>query len=116
MIYKFSAKNFYSFKDFIEVSFEVNNNAPHTNAYVKASEDTRVSKVLSVIGPNASGKTNLLKILTFIHYLICHSYANLKPDEELPFSQYKFITGNRAISEIAVTFQHRETLFEYFIK
>lgn len=116
MICKFSAKNFYSFKETVTVNFQVNENAPDTDAYIKCTDGERVTKILSIIGPNASGKTNLLKILPFFHFLIVDSFTDLKPDEELPFDSYKFSSEENTPTELSVTFQCKETLFEYFIQ
>lgn len=116
MIYKFSAKNFYSFKETVETSFEVNANAPHTDIYVKDLHGNRVSKVLSVIGANASGKTNLLKILTFTQFLIRDSYNDLKPDEKFPFASYKFTPDENVLTELSVRFNCDDMVFDYFIK
>ena len=79
MIHKFSFENFYSFKECNEVSFIVNDNAPKTDAYFD-STGSRLNKVMVAIGPNASGKTNLLKGLSFLKWFIVHSFEN-KPNE-----------------------------------
>ena len=53
MIHKFAAKNFFSIKD-SGADFEVNRNAPDTTGYTK-DLNRRVSKIMTLIGPNASG-------------------------------------------------------------
>lgn len=114
MIHKFTAKNFYSFKDAVEANFEVNQNAPYTTGYVR-NFNSRVSKVLAVIGPNASGKTNLLKVLPFLQFFIATSF-NLKPDEKILFYPYKFSSEDNDPTELSVTFSCKGSLYEYFVK
>lgn len=73
MIKYFKWKNIYCFKGEGQVSFEVNQNAPQTNAFINLS-DTRLSKIECIFGPNASGKTNVLRILQFIKQFIVSSF------------------------------------------
>ena len=83
MIHSFSCKNFYSFGKEVKVDFTVNDNAPQDNGYFKAKSGTRLSKIEAVIGPNASGKTNLLKVLPFIKWFIVESFKS-DADELVP--------------------------------
>lgn len=78
MIKYFKWKNLYSFKDEGQISFEVNQNAPQTNAFINLY-DTRLSKIEGIFGPNASGKTNVLKILQFIKQFIVESFQTKNP-------------------------------------
>ncbi|MCY4512435.1 MAG: AAA family ATPase, partial [Bdellovibrionales bacterium] len=73
MIKYFKWNNLYSFRDEGEISFEVNQNAPKTNAFVDYDR-VRLSKINSVFGANASGKTNVLNALFFIYNFIVHSF------------------------------------------
>lgn len=72
MIIKFGARNFLSFREGVEVSFE--------------NKET-VNTILCVKGANAAGKTNLLKALNFILFFLGESFTQLKPDE--PISSFK---------------------------
>ncbi len=114
MIHKFTARNFYSFKDTIKINFDVNEKAPETTSYVK-NLGQRTSKVLTVIGPNASGKTNLLKILPFLRFFIVASF-NLKPNERIPYEQYRFTDKHDNVTELSVTFSLNSMLYEYSLK
>ena len=66
----------------MEVSFTVNDNAPKTNGYVDGELGQRVSKLAAVVGANAAGKTNLLKVLPFIKWMIVGSYSQ-DPDKKM---------------------------------
>ncbi|MCK5695765.1 MAG: AAA family ATPase [Desulfobacula sp.] len=75
MLLKFGAKNFFSFKEGVEISLNLGANCPDF-----ISRGKTVSNLLCVKGANGSGKSNLLKILSFIRALCCDSF-NIKPDE-----------------------------------
>jgi len=51
---------------------------------------TAVTKILACFGKNASGKTNLLKALSFSKWFIRKSF-NLKPDEQIPIQPFLLI-------------------------
>ncbi len=112
MIRKFSFKNFYSFKDEAIVSFEVNKKAPHTDAYIN-SQDTSLTKILSVIGPNASGKTNLLKVLPFLKSFIIDSFS-YKIEEDIPFKSFAF-DNDKNPSEFFVEFEMEKDIYQYIL-
>lgn len=77
MLLNFGARNFYCFKEGIDVSMELNSQCP-----VEISKGRDVSNVLCVKGANGSGKTNLIKILAFLKNFCCDSW-NQKPDSEI---------------------------------
>ncbi len=106
MIYKYSCKNFYSIKDGIEVRFDVNQNAPSSDVYVDEGHG-RVSLVEAVIGPNAAGKTNLIKALAFIKYLI----TSPPSDDLLPLRV--FAGDQDSPTEVSVEFGVDGRLFLY---
>ncbi len=60
MLLKFGARNFYCFKEGIEISLELGSKCPES-----ISRGKSVSNLLCIKGANGSGKTNALKILSF---------------------------------------------------
>jgi AAA15 family ATPase/GTPase len=112
MIHSFSCKNFYSFEELTTLDFEVNNNAPENNGYCIAKSGTRLSKVETVIGPNASGKTNLLKVLPFLKWLIVDSF-NTKPEDRIAVQSFAFGDAKDKPTELSVTFEIDEKLYTY---
>lgn len=115
MIREFSVKNFYSFKEENKVSFMVHGKAPCTDAYVDAQKGERTTKVLASFGPNASGKTNLLKALPFIHWFMKNSF-NLKPDATIPFQSFRFEKDNAEPVELSVDFTHEDKVYRYGVR
>lgn len=113
MIHSFSCKNFYSFGKEVKVDFTVNDNAPKDNGYFKAKSGTRLSKTEAVIGPNASGKTNLLKVLPFIKWFIVDSFKS-DPDELMPIKPFAF-TDKKDPIEISVVFEIQKKVYTYIL-
>jgi AAA15 family ATPase/GTPase len=112
MIHSFSCKNFYSLGEEASLSFVVNDNAPKNNGYFPTISGTRLSKVETVVGPNASGKTNLLKILPFLKWLIVDSF-NSKPDEPIVVQPFAFGEANNSPIELSVVFEINEKVYTY---
>ncbi|MCD4694226.1 ATP-binding protein [bacterium] len=112
MIHSFSCKNFYSFKDLTTIDFTVNEKAPQNDGYFKAGSDIRLSKIETVIGPNASGKTNLLKILPFLKWLIVNSF-NAPPNSPLPIKPFLFGNNKNEASELSVDFEIDGNIYCY---
>lgn len=74
MISYFSAKNFYSIGDEIEVDFVSRLSSPKKgNLYFESAVGEKMTKIAFVGGGNASGKTNILRIPAFFKYLITKS-------------------------------------------
>lgn len=112
MIHKFSLKNFYSFKDENEVSFVVDKNAPKTDSYAKSAFNVRVNKTAAVLGANASGKTNLLKALTFLGWFIENSFS-LKPNEEISAEPFFFGKSIKKPLSFLIQFEIEKIMYEY---
>lgn len=77
MLLNFGAQNFYCFRNGIEVPLELGSHCP-----IEISKGKNVSNLLCVKGANGSGKTNLIKILSFLKGF-CRDSWNQKPDEEI---------------------------------
>jgi len=115
MIRNLTFKNFYSFNDEGVVDFIVNEHAPDTDAYSNDSENTRVTKLLAVIGPNASGKTNVLKALTFLKWLTVSSF-NLKPEDDIPFKPFFGSTDKNNSTYLSVEFDIENVIYKYSVE
>lgn len=84
MIHWYKFKNFYSFKDETKVDFTLKKNSSTSNldAFIG---DTGVSKVTAVMGANGSGKSNLLKPLSFLKWFTNNSFKDQNSDDKMPF-------------------------------
>lgn len=112
MIHSFSVKNFYSFGENTEIVFAVNENAPKNDSYFTTPSGTRLSKVGVVIGPNASGKTNLMKTLPFFKWLVTESF-NLNPQAPIAVQPFAFNNQKIKPTDISVTFEVNGNIFVY---
>ncbi len=113
MIHRVAFDNFYSFKDRVDIDLRVSKRAPDTDAYFQ-SADTRVTKLMTVVGANASGKTNLLKSVVFLDYFICSSFQH-QPGEELYFKQFTTSEDNTP-SNFEIVFETEGSVYEYVLQ
>lgn len=74
----------------------------------------RLSKVETVIGPNASGKTNLLKVLPFLKWFITDSFT-AAPEALLPIKPFTFGKSEKESTELAVTFEIGGKVYTYSV-
>lgn len=87
MLHRYAFSNIQSFRDRTEVSWLLDRKVPQAAWSHAASSGERVSRVMAVIGPNASGKTALLKPILFLHWFASHSFA-ADPASALPFQPH----------------------------
>lgn len=112
MIRAFSVENFCSFRNPSQVSFLVGKTAPSNTTFRESvNAEDRVSVLLGVFGPNAAGKTNLVKGLAFISYFLCDSYS-AKPEETIPVDSFLAL-GPGTPTSISLEFETEGTLFQY---
>jgi hypothetical protein len=91
----------------------VNDKAPKNDGYIEAPSGVRLSKMEVVIGPNASGKTNLLKVLPFFKWLITDSFVQ-NPTAPIPVSQFAFGSKKDGPIELSVDFEIKGDIYTYF--
>jgi AAA15 family ATPase/GTPase len=88
MILEFSVANFLSFKDKVTFSMLANATNGLEDNYI-ISNDRRVLKTNAIYGANASGKTNLFKILTIVISMLRSSNI-VNINAKLPIVPFKF--------------------------
>ncbi|EPM4282342.1 ATP-binding protein [Vibrio alginolyticus] len=84
MILKFGFTNFTSFKESVEVNFTFDGKTPKS-----ITNDFKVSTVLGIKGANGSGKTNILRALSFLSNICTmgartHRFTTSKENSEKP--------------------------------
>lgn len=82
MLIEFGASNYFSFREWFKISFELNKNCPE-----EVSEGETLSKIIGIKGANASGKTNVLKCLAFLHDFCFRSFQK-EPDADLEIQSF----------------------------
>lgn len=99
MLHRYAFSNFQSFRERAEVSWLLDRKVPSAVWSRAADSGERLSSVMAVIGPNASGKTALLKPVLFLDWFIRHSFA-ADPAQPLPFSPHAAATGEPSEFEV----------------
>jgi AAA15 family ATPase/GTPase len=98
----------------MSVNFVVGENAPDKTSYFKDDTGTRVSLLETVIGPNASGKTNLLKVLPFMKWLLIDSW-NENPNNVLLIKPFLTNADHNKVTKLGVVFSIDKATYEYDI-
>lgn len=115
MLHEVKFKNFFSFKDEGILSFRANKKAPKTEKYFTDGTSEKLSKVVSIFGHNASGKTNALKAISFLQWFIVYAYTE-KPDAKIPIIPFAFTDKKNDPTEISVEFSVGKDFYAYFIE
>lgn len=88
MILEFSIKNYLSFKDKVTFSMLANSNKGLDDNYIEIN-DKKILKTSAIYGANASGKSNLFKILSSV-VLMLKTSNNYDINTKLPLIPFKF--------------------------
>lgn len=107
MILEFGFSNFFSFKEEAHISFRLDANCP-----TSISEGKNFATVMGVKGANGSGKTQVLKALSFISMFGTDSFS-LKPDELIGLESFY---NSKEVSEFFVEFQGPSSVYRYEIE
>ena len=105
MLRKISIENFYSIKDKQVLDLAVPNNAPDLPCFAvnKEISATRIPKVISIFGANASGKTTVLRALGFLKWFLTESFSQT-PTNNLPLLPFANSEGQHGISRFEIEF------------
>lgn len=112
MILEFSVKNFLSFKEKVTFSMIANSNKELNDNYVEIGGN-KVLKSAAIYGANASGKSNLFKILTLVVFML-RSSNSVDINAKLPLIPFKLDKGSvNKPSEFEIKFILDETRYVY---
>lgn len=118
MIHSFTFKNFCSFSETSTIDFEDVRKGRETqnNMFCDSPGGVRLSKITTIIGPNASGKTNALKALAFLSWFVRNSFVGLEGEkEEIPVDTFAFSDQEEKSSEFEIIFEHKVEIYKYLI-
>jgi AAA15 family ATPase/GTPase len=106
MIYRLEIENFYCVRQPQVLDLRVGQNVPDTPGrfdplFPGSSE--RAPRVIALFGPNASGKSTILKSLAFIGWFT-HSSFQLAPDGHLPFERFNDGEAQKLPTRLAIEF------------
>lgn len=105
MIHHLEIENFFSIRDPQQVDLRVAANAPDLPGRFappwKGSKD-RTPKIVAIFGPNASGKSTVLRAISFIAWFARESF-NLAPGARLPFEKFNSNEGRDAPTRLSLS-------------
>ena len=109
MIRQVTFKNFYSFKDEQTISFL--SKKKETHDYFLSKSGDYINKIAGFVGGNASGKTNIMRLFSFISYFVCQSSKT----ENAPSLDVGFKTffNNSLPSNFSLEFELDNNIFLY---
>ena len=115
MLHEFSMRNFYSFADEATVSFRVGEHAPDNELFFKSPSGERLSKLLAAIGPNACGKTNLMKGLVFLRWFMLDSFRGMEAKGSIPVDCFGFTEPKERdpVLHFRIVFEVENTVYSY---
>lgn len=105
MLHALTIENFYSIFDEQVIDLRVADNAPenpHRFAPLWEGSDDRAPKVVAIFGANASGKSTVLRALSFIAWFLRDSFS-IAPNALLPFDRFNSEDGRMRSTRLAVS-------------
>lgn len=114
MLISLRASNFFSFAEESLVSFEIGKKPSPSSFDIRLPLDRRLNKVVAVVGPNGSGKTQLIKPLAFLSWFIGDSFLGVEPDANIPFKPHSLMSDQNTRFELV--FRIRDDEFKYVLE
>lgn len=116
MIINFKVKNFYSIKEEQELRFDLTKKDYKDDSAFVSNCGYYLNNTIAVLGHNASGKTNILKALSFCLWFIHKSYSDIS-DANAPIigvSPHKL--SDSKVSCFEIIFENDKREFQYKIE
>jgi uncharacterized protein len=114
MLHRYAFSNFQSFAGRTEVSFALNSKTSALGWEALSPAGARLSTVMAAVGPNASGKTALLKPIPFLAWFVSESFR-AAPDAPIPTLPH-FSTPNAPIEFEVETEDEDGRLWRYMLR
>ncbi len=116
MILKIEFENFFSIRDRVRIDFQAANirteAARELGHNVMYWKDVPILKVVGLFGPNASGKSNIMKTINFCCRMILDSHL-YNEGTLLSFEPFKFEGWQDRSSKFLINFVHDNIEYEY---
>lgn len=105
MLHKLEIENFYSIRDAQVIDLRAAANVPDVPgrfAPLWEGSRERAPKVVAIFGPNASGKSTVLRALSFVAWFVRESFG-IAPGSRLPYEKFNSMEGREAVTRLAVS-------------
>lgn len=102
MLTSLSFKNYYSFADKAKLSFSLTERDTAEGWVRRSPSGERLTTAMAVMGPNAAGKSNLIKVGQFLAWFISDSFS-IAPGEDMRF--YPHAARSDEPSEFEVVYE-----------
>ena len=99
MLIEFSVANFRSLQErqTLSLAKAKGQELQSTNTFtVHAANDFELLRSTAIYGPNAGGKTNLLRALRTMEYIVLHSTTRLQHGDQLPVEPFRLSSRSRS--------------------
>jgi len=113
MIISLKIKNFYSIKEEQLLDLSVRDNKDDSFGYCNSLEG-KISKFSMLVGANASGKTNILRGLSFLQWFISRPDVLVPTNSGFQFPHKSFF-GNEDPTNFEVMFEIDKKIYSYFL-
>lgn len=111
MIRSIQLENFCSFREAAVLDFCTGAKTPTDDSFVSSVCGDQISVLAGVFGPNASGKTNLLKSLAFLNFFLRHSYQASEAGADIPVDT--FLTRIDQPARMSLEFEGQGEVYRY---
>jgi predicted ATPase len=115
MIRRIQFSNFCSFLEETAVDFTTTLKTSTDDSFVTSNFDDQVALLTGVFGPNAAGKTNLLKALSFVSFFMRSSYRSLEPGEAIPVDRFAGVDRDEEPARFELEFDGGAGRFRYAV-
>ncbi len=112
MIRKITCSNFYSFKEKQEISFLAQKKKSLT--YFNSESGDQITKIAGFVGSNAAGKTNVIRLLSFVtHFVLSSSKTE---NQEVHDVAFKTFFNNNKQSTFSIDVETDNKIYSYSFK
>lgn len=113
MIFEFTVENFLSFKEKVTLSMESSSGNKLPQNMIDFPNVERLLKSVAIYGANSSGKSNLIKAISFMQSMVTSSHL-FNINIQIPVTPFKLDTASsKSPSCFEIKFIHKNIIYRY---